>query len=64
MILVTSSSSYGIIGLFLKSDNFNSAKTAFAATLSSAVAAATPASSSPDLYSFAFARTSFTLLNS
>ena len=61
---VTSSSSYGTTGLLNKSDSFNCDKTTLAATRSSEDSAATPASWSPDLYSLALARTSFTDLNS
>ena len=45
---VTSSFSYGTAGLLNKSESVNCDKTTLAATLSSALPAATPAKLSPD----------------
>ena len=64
MILVTSSSSYGTTGLFRMSLTSRFERTSFAAILSDTLLAARPAISSPDFFSLAFARTSFTEPNS
>lgn len=63
MMRVTSSDSYGTTGFSRRSAKVSSDKTTLAATRSSALAAAKPASSSPDLTSLALAKTSFTDLN-